>query len=97
MAMKYKLTVVAVVILAAIVIGDGYLRTRQANQRQVTLKASVAGMSIQQLARLSAECDRSQSPGAPVTHDASYCAEVWREIEARPLQAVKVPPPANVP
>jgi len=97
MAMKYKVTVVAVVILAVIVIGDGYLRTRQANQREVTLKASVAGMSIQQLARLSAECDSAQSPGAPVTHDAGYCAEVWREIEARPLQAVKVPMTTTVP
>ncbi len=97
MTMRYKVTVVAVLILAAIVIGDGYLRTRQANQRQVTLEASVARMSIQQLARLSAECDAAQSPGAPATHDAGYCAEVWREIEARPLQAVKVPSPPSVP
>ncbi len=97
MAMTYKVAVVAVLILAAIVIGDGYLRTRQADQRQETLKASVAGMSNQQLARLSAECDAAQSPGAAVTHDAGYCAEVWREIEARPLQAVKVPPTTTVP
>ena len=91
----YKATGGAVLILAAIVIGDGYLRTRQANQRQVTLEASVARMSIQQLARLSAECDAAQSPGAQATHDAGYCAEVWREIEARPLQAVKVPSPPS--
>jgi hypothetical protein len=91
MALKYKVAVVAVVILAIIVIGDGYRRTRKADQREATVKASVAGMSIQQLARLSAECDAAQSPGAPAAHAAEYCAEVWREIEDRPLQAVKVP------
>jgi hypothetical protein len=32
MAMKYKVTVVAVVILAAIFIGDGYLKTRRADE-----------------------------------------------------------------
>ncbi len=95
--MKYKVAVVALVILVISVMGDGYLRTRQADQREVTLKRSVAAMSIQQLARLSAECDAAQSPGAPVAHTAQYCAEVWREIEDRPLQAVKVPPAATRP
>ncbi len=28
------------------------------------------------------------SPGTPATHDADYCLQVWREIEARPMQAV---------
>ncbi len=92
MALKYKVAVVAVVILAIIVIGDGYRRTRKADQGEATVKASVAAMSIQQLARLSAECDAAQSPAAPAAHAAEYCAEVWREIEDRPLQAVKVPP-----
>ena len=95
--MRYRVAVIVVVILSAITIADCYLRTRQAHQRQVTLKASVAGMSIQQFARLSAECDSVQSPGAQVTHDTGYCTEVWREIEARPLQAVKVPRLTTVP
>lgn len=97
MAMKYKAAVVAVVILVIIVIGDGYRRRRQVDQRAATLKARVAAMSIQQLARLSAECDAAQSPGAPDAHAAEYCAEVWREIEDRPLQAVKVPPTTTGP
>ncbi len=97
MAMKYKMALVAVVILVIVVIGDGYRRTRHADQREATLKASVAAMSVQQLARLSAECDAAQSPGAPAAHAAEYCAEVWREIEDRPLQAVTVPPATTGP
>ena len=38
--MKYKVALVAVVILVIVVIGDGYLRTRQADQREVTLKGA---------------------------------------------------------
>ncbi len=47
-------------------------------------------MSIQELARMSEQCDseRAGSPGSATTHDAAYCLEVWREIEARPMQAV---------
>jgi hypothetical protein len=91
--LKYKLVVVAVVILAVIVVGDGYLRTRRADQKASGLKSAVSAMSIQQLARASEECDSAQSPGAPAKYDAGYCEEVFRAIEAQPLQLVQPPPP----
>jgi hypothetical protein len=90
-------TVVAVVILAAIFMGDGYLKTRRADEKTSALKTAVSGMSIQQLARASEECDPAQSSGGAVKHDAAYCAEVFRAIEAEPLQIVegRQPSPAK--
>ena len=92
MAIKYQVMVAAVVVLALIVIGDGYLRTRRADQNTSVLKSRVSAMSIQQLARASEECDSAQSPGGEVKHEAAYCAEVFRAIEAEPLQIVEMPP-----
>jgi hypothetical protein len=88
--MKYQIAVIALVILCALVMGDGYLKSRHARQAVMTLKASVAAMSIQELARSSQECDSPPRTGQPVKHDAAYCAEVWRVIEDQPLQAVEV-------
>jgi len=92
MAMKYKVAMVALMILVAIVIGDGYLRSRRADLSTSALKATVTAMSIQQLARASEECDSAQSPGGRVKYDAAYCAEVFRAIEAGPLEIVQSSP-----
>ena len=92
MELKYKVTVVVGAILAVIIVGDGYLRTRHADQKASGLKSEVSAMSIQQLARASEECDSAQSSGAPPKHDEAYCAEVFRAIEAEPLQIVQPPP-----
>lgn len=88
--MKYKVAVVTVAILAAVVIGDGYLRTRRADQKASVLKSAVSAMSIQELARASEECDSAQSPGGTAKQDAAYCAEVYRAIEDQPLQIVEM-------
>ncbi len=93
MALKYKLTVVAAVILAVIFMGDGYLRTRRADQKTGALKTAVSAMSIQQLAKASEECDLAQAGGR--TKDAGYCAEVFRAIEDQPLQIVATPGPST--
>ncbi len=93
--MKYKATVVAVgvvVILAVIFMGDGYLRTRRAEQKSGALRTAVSAMSIQQLARAAEACDLAQA-GGRVHHDAAYCAEVFRAIEDQPLQIVETPRP----
>jgi hypothetical protein len=87
-AAAYVVTAVGAV-LAAVLIGDGYLRTRRASAHAVTLKTAVAAMSIQELARRVGECEPSPGSGAPVKHDAAYCAEVMRAIEQRPLQLVE--------
>lgn len=86
---RLKLTLVAAVILAVIFMGDGYLRTRRADQKAGALKTAVSAMSIQQLAKASEECDVAQAGGRP--KDAGYCAEVFRAIEDQPLQIVETP------
>jgi hypothetical protein len=88
--MKFTVAIILSVILGAIVIGDGYVKTRRAEQNAVMVKTGLSAMSIQELSRRSEECDQSLGRGQPVKHDAANCAEVWREIEARPLQAVDV-------
>ena len=95
MAMKYKVTVAAAAaaaVLAVLFLGDGYLRTKRADQKTGALKTAVSTMSIQQLAKASQECDLAQA-GGQVNHDAGYCAEVFRAIEDQPLQIVETPRP----
>jgi hypothetical protein len=89
--MKYTLPTVVLVILGALWAAQGYLKTRRVEQHTVSLRTQLSAMSIQELSRLSVKCDRSMGGRPPVGHDADYCAEVWREIEARPLQSVEVP------
>jgi len=94
-SMQY-LAVIGIVLLGGFVIGDGYVKTRHAEQGTSTLRATIAAMSIQQLARELRSCDPPS--GAPINHDAAFCAEVMRVIEDRPLQAVapeRSSPPAR--
>jgi hypothetical protein len=87
--MKY--TTIAVVVLAAlvaVVIGDGYIKTRRTERKTVALKSTLSTMSIQELSGRSKECDESRAGREPGKHDSDYCVAVWREIEARPLQIV---------
>jgi hypothetical protein len=90
---------IGVLILGGVVIGDGFIKTRRAEQSTSTLRATIAAMSIQQLAGALRDCDPPPGSGQPLNHDAAYCAEVVRVIEDRPLQAVdtehrSAPPPA---
>jgi hypothetical protein len=80
--------VIVIAVLGGIVIGDGYLKTRRAEQSTSTLHANVAAMSNQQLAGAVRDCDPPPGSGQLSNHDAAYCAEVMRVIEDRPLQAV---------
>ena len=91
MATKYKVTVGALVILAALFLGDAYLRTHSAAQKTSELKTVVSAMSVQQLAAASKECDEAVSLRGRPAHDAAYCAEVFRAIEDQPLQMVEMP------
>ena len=87
--MKY--TTIGIVVLAAlvaVVIGDGYIKTRRAEQKTVTLNSALSTMSIQELSGRSKECDESPAGRESGRHDSDYCMAVWREIEARPLQIV---------
>jgi len=79
--------VAAFAMLAVLLIGDGYLRTRRVSEHAGMVKTAVSAMSIQELARRVQECDEG------VKHDAAYCAEVIRRIEAQPLQIVEMPAP----
>jgi hypothetical protein len=88
--MKYTVAVVVLVIVAVIFIGDGYLKTRRAEHSASTRRTSLSSMSIQELSSLSEDCDLPPERRQSVKHDSAYCAEVWREIEARPFQAVEI-------
>jgi hypothetical protein len=89
-AAKTTIAVMVLVFVVAVVLGDGYLKTRRADQHALKLKASVSSLSIQELARRTQECDSSQLLSAPVKHDAAYCAEVMRAIDDRPLEIVDI-------
>ena len=85
--MKYKVGVVALVILAAILIGGGYRNSQRAERNTSTVRAAVSALSPQQLAASGTECD-AQRPGEPPAHGAAYCAEVNRRLDDQPLQIV---------
>jgi len=90
---KKKLMIVMsalLAILGALFIGDGYLKTRRVEQTTSTLRASLAAMSIQELAGRVRDCDPPVGSDQRVTRDPAYCAEVMRAIEDRPLQAVEI-------
>jgi hypothetical protein len=91
--MQY-LAVIGVVLLGGIVIGDGYVKSRHAEQSTSTLRATISAMSVQQLAGELRDCDPPPGLGPPANHDAAFCAEVMRVIEDRPLQAVDTDHPS---
>ena len=93
MGNKRKFIVVMVALLAilgTLFLGDGYLKTRRVEQTTSTVRASLAAMSIQELAGRVRECDPPAGSDQRTIHDAAYCAEVMRAIEDRPLQAVEI-------
>jgi hypothetical protein len=92
-AMKYKVAVAVLVVLCAIVIGDGYRITRRTEQNKHTLHTAVAELSIQQLAASIKECDTPRDQHKPPIHDAAYCEEISRRLDTQPLQIVEAPEP----
>jgi hypothetical protein len=89
--MKYKAALVLLVILSAVVIGDGFLKSRHVEQNTSKLKAAVAALSIQQLAVSIVDCDAQRPQGGRRLHDAAYCEEVRRRLDTEPLQSVEIP------
>jgi hypothetical protein len=92
MRSRYTVAIIAVAILGTVAAGLGYSVTHHLEPKAVTLRSTLSGESIQQLVSRSGQCHESQSPGEPVAPDSAYCAEVFRAIEARPLQIVPVRP-----
>ncbi len=87
---KYTIAIVSV-ILMAVAIGSGYVKTKHAEHNKGTLISSLSAMSIQELSARSKQCDESPAARGSGRHDSDYCTAVWREIEARPLQIVESP------
>jgi hypothetical protein len=89
--MKYKVATIALTTsLAAAWIGAGLLKERHTAAHARNLRATVSAMSNTQLAAATYGCPQWQ-PDRPRKHDAEFCAEVERELESRPLQAVRPP------
>lgn len=89
--MQYTIAIVVVAICGAIFLGDGYFRTRRAEQKTAHVRSDLAAMSIQELSVRSKECDDSRAGRDAVNRDSGYCEAVWREMEARPLQIIDAP------
>lgn len=93
--MKITAAIIIFVGLAALVVGDGWVRTRRAETKTQTLRAVVAAMSPQELAIRVQECEPTESRApAPAAHDAAYCAEIMQVVDNQPLQIVTAPPTA---
>jgi hypothetical protein len=92
-AMKSKVAISVVVVVCAIIIGDGYRITRRTEQSKHTLHTTVAELSIQQLAASIKECDTPRDQRKPPIHDAAYCEEISRRLDTQPLQIVETPEP----
>ncbi|HEY2781157.1 MAG TPA: hypothetical protein VGI90_10285 [Steroidobacteraceae bacterium] len=91
MRAKYTVAIVVLVILGVIAAEMAFRVTHRVDEKPVTLRSTLSGETIQQLVRRSSECHEPQ-PGEPVGRDADYCAEVFRAIEARPLQIQQIRP-----
>ena len=91
--MKYKAAIGLLVILSAVVIGDGFLRSRHVEQKTSKLREAVSALSIQQLAVSIADCDAQRPQGGRPLHDAAYCEEVRRRLDTEPLQSVEIAAP----
>jgi hypothetical protein len=89
--MKYKIAVTLFMVLCAIVIGDGLVKSKRAERNSSLITETVAALSPQQLAVSVAECDAQQRPGQARPHDAAFCAEVSRRLDNQPLQIVDTP------
>ena len=91
--MKYKAAIALLVILSAVVIGDGFLKSRHVEQNTSKLRAAVSALSIQQLAVSIVDCDAQRPQGERPVHDAAYCEEVRRRLDTEPLQSVEIAAP----
>jgi hypothetical protein len=87
--MKYTAAVIVLACLAAIFVGDGWVKTKRAGQKAQSLTATVSALSPQDLAARVRDCEAAGQPSqARPPYDAAYCAEVMRVIDDRPLQMV---------
>ena len=90
--MKYTAAIIVFACLAAIFVGDGWVKTKRVEHKAQSLTASVSAMSPQELAARVRECDSAGQPGQErPPHDAAYCAEVMRVVDNQPLQIVTTP------
>ena len=88
--MKYTVATIVLVVLGALAIAAGSLESSRARQNALALQETVSRLSLQQLAGDARECRPPRWVGEPVNRDLAYCAEVWRELAAEPLQLVEI-------
>jgi hypothetical protein len=88
--MKYKAAIAVIAVLSAVVIGDGFLKSRHVAQSESKLRSAVAALSIQQLAVSIADCEAKHDEGGRRAPDAAFCEEVRRRLDTEPLQSVEI-------
>jgi hypothetical protein len=94
--LQYRVAIIVSVVLGAAIVADGIVRTSRARLHVSTVKTNVSTMSQRQLAAGVRECD-AQGSGERTKHDADFCAEVARALDAEPLQIVQMPQTISMP
>jgi hypothetical protein len=95
--MQYRVAVIVSVVLGAVIVADGIVKTSRARLHVSTVKSKVSTMSQRQLAVGVKECDAPPESGERSKHDADFCAEVTRALDDEPLQIVQVPQTTSMP
>ena len=88
--MKYDIAVITAVLVSTVLIGASYLDSERTARHAVTVRATVASLSIQRLAPEIAACDSFRGRFNARDRRMIYCAEVIRAMDAQPLQTVVI-------
>jgi hypothetical protein len=90
--MKYNVAIIVFVLLGAIVVTDGYIKSRHVEQKVLSVRANVPAMTPQHLASSIAECDPVWPMHEAPIQKSTFCTEVNRTLNEQRLQIVNVPP-----
>jgi hypothetical protein len=93
---RYRIAIIVSLLLAAILVADGFIRTSRARHHVSVVKTNVGAMTPQELAVTVRECDPPDGSGEKAKHGRDFCGEVTRALDAEPLQIVLAPKPEVV-
>jgi hypothetical protein len=90
--MKYNIAMIVLVLLGAVLIADGYIRSNHNKKNVLAVRATVSAMSPQKLAAGIADCDPVRAAGEKPRQSSALCAELNRVLDEQRLQIVDVHP-----
>jgi hypothetical protein len=92
---KYRVAIIVSLVLAAILVADGFIRTSRTRHHVSVVKTNVGAMSEHELTAAVRECDPPEGSGEKAKHDGDFCAEVTRALDAQPLQITTLVEPTD--